>query len=374
MTARNGLEDSVVGLFDIMKRHIRTDKGRGLVLRVFLSCSFLAVLGLQPTDAQQGQPKQETSQQVNDKIKELSGFAKVQQKDTPIGSGDLLHIDVFDVPELSRDVRVSDVGDITYPLIPNKIQAAGLTTFQLEDRMAQLLIQNGLVSHPQVSVFIKDQQSQPISVVGAVQKPMVFQVLRPTTLLEILTAAGGITDNAGNVVIVTRSPHPATGKPGDAEAGVPGPDAQTITIRLQDLLESGNPVFNIQVYGGDVVSVPVGGIVYVVGSGVTQPGGYILQNHGEQITVLKAVALAHGMTVFAKPDRAVIMRTNPVTNQKDMIPVRIKDIENQKTQDVALNSNDILYIPDSLGLKILAKGAESALQVGSGVAIYHSQY
>jgi len=334
----------------------------------------LVVLGIQPTYGQQAQPKQETSQQVNDKIKELSGFAKVQQKDTPIGSGDLLHIDVFDVPELSRDVRVSDVGDITYPLIPNKIQAAGLTTFQLEDRMAQLLIQNGLVSHPQVSVFIKDQQSQPVSIVGAVQRPMVFQVLRPTTLLEVLTAAGGITDNAGNVVIVTRSTHPANGKASGVPAGAPDPDAQVVTIRLQDLLESGNPTFNIQITGGDVVSVPVGGIVYVVGGGVSQAGGYVLQNHGEQITVLKAVALAHGMSAYAKPDRAVIMRTNPVTGQKDVIPVRIKDIENQKTQDVALNSNDILYIPDSLGLKILAKGAESALQVGSGVAIYRSQY
>ena len=357
-----------------MKRDIRADADRFRAVPALLLCSLLVVLGIQPTYGQQAQPKQETSQQVNDKIKELSGFAKVQQKDTPIGSGDLLHIDVFDVPELSRDVRVSDVGDITYPLIPNKIQAAGLTTFQLEDRMAQLLIQNGLVSHPQVSVFIKDQQSQPVSIVGAVQRPMVFQVLRPTTLLEVLTAAGGITDNAGNVVIVTRSTHPATGKASDVPAGAPDPDAQVVTIRLQDLLESGNPAFNIQITGGDVVSVPVGGIVYVVGSGVAQPGGYVLQNHGEQITVLKAVALAHGMTGYAKPDRAVIMRTNPVTNQKDVIPVRIKDIENQKTQDVALNSNDILYIPDSLGLKILAKGAESALQVGSGVAIYRSQY
>jgi hypothetical protein len=66
------------------------------------------------------------------------------------------------------------------------------------------------------------------------------------------------------------------------------------------------------------------------------------------------------------------MRNNPVTGQKDVIPVRIKDIENQKTEDVKLNSNDILYIPDSLGLKILAKGSEAALQVGTGVAIYRS--
>jgi polysaccharide export outer membrane protein len=359
-----------VGFSDIMMRYVRTisDTVRAKPVLVILS---LLVLGTHPSSGQQDPSKQVTQAQTNDKIRELAGLARTQTKDTAIGSGDLLHIDVFDAPELSRDVRVSDVGNISYPLIPTKIQASGLTTFQLEEKMAQLLVENGLVSHPQVSVFIKEQVSQPVSVVGAVMKPMVFQVIRPTTLLEILTAAGGIADNAGNVVIITRASHPAQGK-ADNSATTPDADAQTITIRLQDLLESGNPVYNIQIFGGDVVSVPVGGIVYVTGAGIVQPGGYILQNHGEQITVLKAVALAHGLSGYAKSNKAVIMRNNPVTGQKDVIPVRIKDIENQKVDDLKMNSNDILYIPDNLGLKVVAKGAEAALQVGTGVAIYRS--
>lgn len=360
-----------MGFSDIMMRNVRTISDWVRAKPAILIGTFLVVLGTQPSYGQQAQPKQETQQQTNDKIRELAQLSTAQPRDTPIGAGDLLHIDVFDVPELSRDVRVSDVGDISYPLIPNKIQAAGMSTFQLEEKMSQLLIQNGLVSHPQVSVFIKEQQSQPVSVVGAVAKPSVFQIQRPTTLLEVLTNAGGISDNAGNVVIVTRADHPAVGKAGSSVN--PGDtQPQTITIRLQDLLESGNPAFNIQIYGGDVVSVPVGGIVYVTGAGIAQPGGYILQNHGEQITVLKAVALAHGLTGYAKSNNAVIMRNNPVTGQKDVIPVRIKDIENQKVDDLKMNSNDILYIPDNLGLKILAKGSEAALQVGTGVAIYRS--
>jgi hypothetical protein len=124
------------------------------------------------------------------------------------------------------------------------------------------------------------------------------------------------------------------------------------------------------VHGGDVVSIPRAGIVYVTGGGISQPGGYVLQSHGEQITVLKAVALAHGLTGFAKADNAVIMRSNPVTGQRDAIPVRIKQIENQKTHDVLMKSNDILYIPDSKGLKVLARGAEAAISIGSGLAIY----
>jgi polysaccharide biosynthesis/export protein len=319
------------------------------------------------------QAKLQTQQQANEKIQELAALARPQTLETPIGSGDLLHIDVFDVPELSRDVRVSDTGDITYPLIPGKIVTAGLTSYRLEQKLAQLLIENGLVSHPQVSVFVKEQNSQPVTLVGAVQKPMVYQVIRPTTLLELLAEAGGITDLAGSDVIVIR-PLPSADK-NAVKIDVNGvsldtsSDTQTITIRLQDLLESGNPAFNISIYGGDTVSVPRAGIVYVMGGGISQPGGYILQSHGEQITVLKAVALAHGMTGFAKGDQAVIMRKNTATGQNDMIPVQIKKIENRKADDQAMQSNDILYIPDSLGLKVLAKGGEAVI-AGASVAIY----
>jgi len=148
--------------------------------------------------------------------------------------------------------------------------------------------------------------------------------------------------------------------------------SQIITIRLQDLLESGNPVYNIYIYGGDVVSIPRGGIVYVTGAGVAQPGGYVLQSHGEQITVMKAVALAHGLTNFSKSDDAVIMRSNPVTGQRDIIPVHIKQIENHKADDLAMKSNDILYVPDSVGKKILARSAEAAISVGTSVAVFRS--
>ncbi len=334
---------------------------------------LLAVLVVGTCQMAYAQTTEETPQQTNDKIQQLATLARAHPVDSPIGSGDLLHIDVFDVPELSREVRVGDGGDISYPLVPGKIQASGLTPFELEGKIEQLLIENGLVSHPQVSVFVKEQNSQPVSVVGAVQHTMVYQVIRPTSLLEVLSAAGGITDDAGSVVVITRPTRldvPRTQAISATED--PDKDQQIITIRLQDLLESGNSVFNIPIYGGDVVSVPHAGIVYVLGLGVTQPGGYVLQSHGEQVTVLKAVALAHGLTGYAKADSAVIMRTNPATGNKDQIPVRIKAIENHKIDDVPMKSNDVLYIPDSKGLKVLARGAEAALGVGTGIAVYRA--
>ncbi len=308
-------------------------------------------------------------------MQELAAPASVQPVDATIGSGDLLHVDVFDVPELSRDVRVSDTGDISYPLIPGRIVAGGLTPFQLESKLEQLLLANGLVSHPQVSVFVKEQNSQPVTVVGAVGHPTVFQVMRPTTLLEVLTAAGGVTDDAGNIVIVTRpesagevareEPASATTKPELKE--------QRITIPLQSLLESGNAVFNIQIYGGDTVTVPRAGIIYVLGSGVGQPGEYVLQNRGEQVTVLKALALARGLTTFAKANSAVIMRMNPQTGQRDTIPVQLKKIEDRKADDVPMKSDDILYVPDSTGKKALARGTEAALGLGSAITVYRVQ-
>jgi len=332
---------------------------------------LLAVLLIGSVQAAGGQEKFETPQQTNEKIEQLATLARAHPVDTPIGSGDLLHIDVFDVPELSRDVRVSDTGDISFPLIPDRIPAAGLTSFDLESKLEKLLIENGLVSHPNVSVFVKEQNSAPVTIVGAVSHTMVYQVTRPTTLLEVLSAAGGVSDTAGDTVIITRPVPPGTPRtePASATTDPPSED-QKITIRLRDLLESGDSVYNVQVYGGDTVTVPPAGIVYVLGFGVAQPGGYVLEGHGEQITVLKAVALAHGFTTFAKLDAATIMRTNPTTGQRDTIPVHIKEIQNRKTADVPLVSNDILYVPDSRGKKALARGSEAALGIGTGLAIY----
>ena len=343
-----------------------------------------AVLAVASAPVVCGQGKVETSQQTNAKIQQLAALADARPVGMTIGSGDLLHIDVFDVPELSRDVRVSDTGEISFPLLPERVPAAGLTPFQLEGKFEDILAERGLVSHPQVTVFIKEQLSQPVSVVGAVNHTMVYQITHPTSLLEVLVAAGGIADTAGSVVMVTRpAPPAARAKPVSASNEPPGDppgdtpearpaDEQKITIRLQDLLESGDSVYNIPIYGGDTITVPPAGIVYILGFGIVQPGGYVLQGHGEQITVLKALALAHGLTTFAKSDSAVILRNNPATGGRDQLPVHIKAIENHKIEDVPLQTNDILYVPDSVGKKVLAHGATAALGVGSGVAIYRA--
>jgi polysaccharide export outer membrane protein len=332
-----------------------------------------------------GQDKLETPKQTNEKIFQMAEARDTRPVETPVGSGDVIHIDVFDVPELGRDVRVGDTGDISLPLIPGRIHAAGLTTFELEAKIENLLVENGLVTHPQVSVFIKEQQSQPVSVVGAVAHPMVMQIVRPTTLLEVLALAGGLADDAGAVVLVTHgslnpeiqipnAPAKPTAQPQDAAPKGGGqdpatPSGPTESVRLKDLLVSGDPTFNIPVYGGDVVAVPRSGIVYVIGA-INAPGGYVLENRGDRISVLKIIAMAHGWIGSAKPNDAVIERQDPKTGAKVEIPVPLKKMLDRKTDDVALQANDMLYVPDSAAKRIAGHVGEAALIAGTGAVFY----
>src|SRR4029077_20826260 len=116
--------------------------------------------------------KLQTAREANDRIAQLALVESAQHRDYVISSGDLLSIEVFDVPELSRDVRVSESGFVAIPLVPVKVQAGGLTPFQFQDKLAELLQVNGLVTHPQVTVTVKEQHSEPITVIGAVRNPL----------------------------------------------------------------------------------------------------------------------------------------------------------------------------------------------------------
>ncbi len=319
------------------------------------------------------QQKLETAEETNERLRQLANAFRGKQGDYIIGSGDLVRIEVFDVPELSREVRVNESGYISLPLLPVKVRAGGLTAFQLEEKLAELLEGNGLVSHPQVTVFLKEQRSQPITVIGAVRRPMVYQVIRPTTLLEVLSEAGGIADDAGSVVLITRSAKQdhapaATNENTSMDTAEIAAGSQTITVALRDLLASGDPKFNIPLFGGDVVRVPRAGIVYVVG-GVERPGGFTLQNDGEQMSVLRVIALAQGMKPSAKPSQAVVIRKDLATGKKTEMEVNLNKIMQRKAEDVHLVANDILFVPDSAGKRALRRTGEVALGLTTGIVI-----
>ena len=329
-------------------------------LILFLLC------GAQPSFSQD---KAQTPQQTNARIKELAQASRPSTGEIPIGAGDMLHIDVFDVPDLSRDVRVGETGLISLPLVPQRIPVAGCTPFQLGQRIEKLLQVNGLVMHPQVSVMVKEQNSDPISVVGAVGHPVVFHELRPTSLLEVLAAAGGVSDDAGSSIIITRETGPVTTCGEEDPPADPTSDAKIIKVRVSDLLQSGDPAFNVPVYGGDVITVPRAGIVYVAGA-VAQPGGYTLNDPGEAINTMKIIALAHGLEGTAKANDAIIFRNDKATGETKQIKVKLKKIMDRKAPDVRLYASDILYVPDSTAKRILGKAGAAALGIGTGLAVY----
>ncbi len=320
-----------------------------------------------PASESLSKPISVVASETNDRIAQLALASDVKGGDYVIGSGDLLGIEVFDVPELSRDVRVNETGYISLPLMPSKVRAGGLTPFQLQDKLAELLQTNGLVSTPQVSVSVKEQHSQPITVIGAVRNPMVIQALRKITLLQALSQAGGIAEDAGSSVIVTRPVPDVSNSADPGDASAPS-TPQIFTINMSDVLESGDARFNIPIIGGDVVSVPRAGIIYVVGA-VSRPGGFLLQNDLDHMTMLKMLSLAGGTTNTAKMRNAVILRKNLDTGKRDQVPVDLKKVMSLKTQDVQMQANDILFVPDSNGLRALHRAGDVAVGLTSGVAL-----
>jgi len=333
---------------------------------------WLAPLFLLSASVAFSQQKLETPQETNDRIRQLASALRVKQGEYVIGSGDLVRIEVFDVPELTREERVSDTGYFSMPLLPAKIYVTGLTAAQLETKVAELLQANGLVSRPQVTVYVREHRSRPIMVVGAVAHPLVYQAIRQPSLLEVLTEAGGVASDAGSTVVVTRAatPTPASETEGASENGGASEAAvQTITINLNELLDSGDPKFNIPLLAGDVVTVPRAGIVYIVGA-VGRQGGYVLQNDHEDMTTLRILALAGGLSGTAKPRQAVILRKNPDNGQRQELAIDLSKVMARKTEDVRLLPNDILFVPDSAGKRVLRRSGEVAVGLVSGVALF----
>src|SRR5256885_7698829 len=259
------------------------------------------------------------------------------------------------------------------------------------------------ISRPQVSVSVKERKSKPITVVGAVQHAMVYQADRPVTILEVLAEAGGIANDAGDTVIVARpseepsvdSSEPPSIGPEDPAAATtpkestessappksasnplasnePPPLSNTITINLNELVESGSATNNIILQAGDIVTVPHAGIAYILGA-VSKPGGYVMANDRSQMSALKLLALSGGLNRTAKKDRAVIIRKDSQGLQHE-VAVDLKKVLERTSEDVRLQASDILYVPDSASKQAMYRALEFGLALGAGVALYRIAY
>lgn len=294
-------------------------------------------------------------------------------QDTVIGPEDLLEVYVLDVPEFSREYQVSPTGSISLPLLAQPITAAGLSSSQLCAVIGEKLRTAGLVTSPNVTVRVMQSRVHSVAVAGAVKKPQIYPLFGRTSLLDVLSQAEGLAEDAGDTAIVTRGEVAVRVlglNPGNGEAGQPSTAPRTVTVDLKHLLEQGDATQNITLYPGDQVVVKRAGIVYVVGA-VNKSGGFVLRNNEDQMTVLKAVALAQDLKGTAIPQKTMIIRKSmDVAGGREEIPVNLKKILAGKAPDQTLVANDILFVPDSTAKKALRRSADAVIQTAVGIAIF----
>jgi polysaccharide export outer membrane protein len=271
-----------------------------------------------------------------------------------IGPQDLLSISILESSELSREVRVAGDGTIGLPLLAERVRVLGLTLSQTEELLRQKYQEGGILNEPNITVSLKELQSKPVTVSGAVRNPGVFQVSGQVRLLRILSLAGGVGEDAGSAIQILR--------------GVETDKPAIELVRVQDLME-GKPEANVLVRGGDTVNVLPAGAVYVIGA-VNQPGRHLLRGETQQSTILNVLALAQDLKRTAKPDKAVLIRKTGTNGAVEQIPVDIRKILERKIADVAVMPNDVLYVPDSAAKRAFTRGLEAAIQLATGAVLF----
>jgi polysaccharide export outer membrane protein len=272
-----------------------------------------------------------------------------------LGPDDQISVTVLDVPEISDKVyRIDLNGFIKLPLVTGRIQAAGLTVEQLEDEIAGIL--KTILKDPQVTISLVAFRSEPVSVLGSVKTPGVVQLQGRSTLVDVLSAVGGLADDAGYTVKIVR--HREFGRiPLPSAVDDASGEYSMAEVGASEILEASNPAQNILICPHDEITVPRGEMIYVVGT-VPRAGGFILQQRAT-LSVLQALSLAGGTDKGAATKNTKILRPGPGGGARVEVPVNLTAILHGKAPDVGMQSGDILFVPSSASKKTLLRWATS---------------
>ena len=332
-----------------------------------VSISFLA-RSSRAQSADQNQPAVDATTSPNDDLPpppSVEGGGELGP-DYVIGPEDILSLEVFNVPEMKQTVRVDNDGTITVKLL-GRVKAAGLTTKQLKEELQTEWGKDELVN-PEVSIFVREFHGRPVSVIGAVEKPSLYQLPGPRNLIEVLAMAGGLarraSGGAGRTLYVVRRGGFGTVDP------VPGMrqvGADEIEIDLQQLLYYHNQALNIPIQPFDIITVSKAGIVYVTGE-VRKPGGFTMEDK-DNVTILQALAMAEGLGGNAAKRAARIIHQNRDGTLTET-PVDLGKIQDGKAQDVQLAANDVLYVPNSRAKYAGKRTAESVIGTLTGLIVF----
>jgi len=352
-------------------------KAWGLGLAVLLLTSLTSVRAQQGT-APPALPSVAASQEITTPVVPADAQS-TSGTDYVVSPEDLLDVYVVAVPEVSRTYRVSSNGFLTLPLLPEPILAAGETLDQLSHLIATRFHDAGMLSDAHVTVSILETRLHSVLVAGEVKNPQSFPIFGPTRLLDLIVKAGGLTDNAGNDAVIMRGAVGAradlteSARSGGANAPV---REQSFTLSIRKLVGTGDDKTNILLYPGDRITIPRAQLIYVIGA-VGRPGGYVLDEARQHMTVLKALAMAGDVNNIAKRQRITVLRRDPAASDEKRleIPVNYKAIVSGQTADMRLKADDILFVPESRGLKAWHTSVNSAVSmvtmVGTALMVYH---
>jgi len=266
--------------------------------------------------------------------------------------GDLVAVSVYDAPELTRTVRVDPDGTIRLPLLAEGVNATGLLPRELEIALTSALKFGEILVDPVVKITVVEYHSRPISVMGAVRRPITFQSDGSVTLLEALSRAEGLTEDAGSEILVTQN--------------------NTVQrIPVKQLLSKADPAVNLILTGNEEIRVPVAGKIFVLGN-IRKPGGFAVRDPADS-TVLKMVALSEGLMPFSEKIAYIVRRREGEKPQE--IPIELAKIMERKSSDVPLEIGDILYVPDNKSrrstMSIIDRLAGFGSATASGLVIWH---
>jgi polysaccharide biosynthesis/export protein len=266
-----------------------------------------------------------------------------------VSTGDLLDVNVFDTPEFSTRLRVDEHGMVTLPL-GGVLSVAGLTAEQVGLAIETRFRETDILKDPHVSVTVLEYATQGVTILGDVKNPGVYPLLGGHGVLDLISAAGGLTMSAGKTVTITHRADPT----------------HPVTVSL-DTKAGDDAAFSVDICPGDTIVVSHAGTVYVLGD-VGKPGGFLIANNS-RLTVLQAIALAQGTTRTASLNNAKLIRKTG--NGHEELPVPLKKILAEQVPDQVLADGDILFVPTS-GAKSALVAVETILPAAAGAAIYRA--
>lgn len=305
----------------------------------------------------------------------LGGTERTAGQDSPpamhvpstysLGPNDQISFWGIDADEIvNKQFRIDPEGEVSLPMV-GRLRAAGLTIRQFEEVLNRRL--SAYIREPHIVVAITEFRSQPISVLGAVKLPGTYQLQGRKTVVEVISQAGGFREDAGNTVKITREGEWGT-IPLSSASIDPLHNFTVAEVRIKEILEAKNPEDNILMMPHDVITVPRGELVYVIGE-VKKAGGYILTERSN-MSVLQALSLAEGLERTADARHAKILRLESGQEERTEIAVNVKKILDGTSNDVPLQAGDILFLPGSISKKAGLRTLDAVVQAAVGVAIW----